>query len=137
MIRPASAKAKGSRLERRVASALGGKRTPLSGGAGGNDVTIPAGSIWNDWGIECKARGRLSWTVVWQALEQARVAKKMNQHPAAVVKEDRGPAMFVCYLDDLKQWAEALADTGSGYTARPFIRGIRQNLDALEKIVGD
>ena len=130
---PGGAKAKGSRFEREVAGRLGGKRTPLSGGSGGNDVTIPSGSIWADWGIECKARGKLSWTVIWQALGQAAMAKRQNQKPAAVVKEDRGPAYFVCYLDDLVRWAEALSQVGEGHKIKGYVRNIERVLEEMKE----
>src|SRR5437870_3524702 len=53
-VRPGGTQRKGARLERRVAALTGGKRTPLSGGAGGNDVTHLDGSLWSFWGIESK-----------------------------------------------------------------------------------
>jgi hypothetical protein len=133
----AGSKAKGSRLERATAAALGGKRTPLSGGAGGNDITLPSDSIWLDWAIECKARGKLP-VLVTSALAQATqavMAIGSRKRPAAVLREDGGRILWVCELDHLVEWASALAEMGQGQAMKSRIRQIRRELEDLEKML--
>ena len=108
-----TSKAKGSRFEREVARSLGAKRTPLSGATGGGDITMPTGSIWADWSMELKRRARLP-AFVTAALRQAATDNRIGDRrkPAVVMREDHGPAIFVCYLEDLRPWVEALAEVG-------------------------
>ena len=129
----AASKRKGSRVEREVAAVLGGKRTPLSGATGGGDVTLPPGSIWNDWSIEVKARKALP-KLVTDAMAQARmdIALADPRKPMVVLKADRGQMLAVVDLRDLAMWAEALAEVGHGFRLREYAgqleavaRGIR------------
>jgi hypothetical protein len=106
-------KAKGSRFEREIARTLRAKRTPLSGASGGGDVSFPTDSIWADWSMELKRRAKLP-AFVTAALRQAAGDIRIGDRrkPAVVMREDGGPAIFVCYLDDLRPWVEALAEVG-------------------------
>lgn len=124
---------KGRRAEYRIAAALGGKRTPLSGAVGGGDITLPAGNIWADWQVEVKARARPSWSDVQRALAQAEVAAQgTRRRPLAVVVPDRSPAVVCARLDDLRPWAEALAELGQGHRLRRLAGELRRLADELE-----
>lgn len=132
MTTPASAKAKGRKLERDAAAVLGGKRTPLSGATGGNDVTLPSASIFGELAIETKARKRMSWTVIDQAMSQARSASRGgNKIPAVVTKEDGGKPMIHLDLAEFVQWATALSEMGNGYAAKRLLTQIRRGIDEL------
>src|SRR4051812_25480966 len=87
---------KGSRVEREVAVIVGGKRTPLSWGAGGNDITTRDDSLFNVWGIEVKARATLP-VLISAAMTQAEVALPIGspRRPAVVLKADGEPHLFV------------------------------------------
>lgn len=131
-----SAREKGRRAERRVAAALGGKRTPLSGAAGGSDVTLPPGAIWADWQVEVKARARVSWTTVREALDQAEhAAQGTRRRPLAVVVPDRERPVACMRLDDLIVWAEALAEIGRGWEVRRCLQQARRALDEAEGLL--
>lgn len=132
MTTPQSARAKGRKLERDAAAVFGGKRTPLSGAAGGNDVTLPTASIFGELAIETKARKRMSWTVIDQAFDQARAASKGgNKIPAVVTKEDGGKPMIHLDLAEFVQWSTALAEMGNGYAAKRVLAQIRRGVDEL------
>jgi hypothetical protein len=120
--------AKGRRVERQVAAMVGGKRTPLSGGAGGNDITTGADSLFDGWGIEVKARANLP-VLISAAMRQAEVALPLGspRRPAVVVKADGEPPLFVARLEDVAIWAAALNETGRGSKLRELAR----NLDAV------
>jgi hypothetical protein len=134
-VKPSSAKAKGTRLEHHVASVTGGKRTPLSGSAGGGDITHPTGTIWHDWSWECKQRKTLP-ALITGAMAQAQFDIPLGDRrkPAVVIREDRGRALFVAYLDDVVPWAEALAETGQGVKVRQLAKqllGIAEELRGI------
>lgn len=118
-----NAKRKGSAFEREVSRSLGGKRTPLSGADGGGDVSLPTGSIWADWSWELKRRAKLPVFVV-EALRQAATDIRIGDRrkPAVVMREDHAPAIFVCYLDDLVPWVEAIAEVGRAGRVRDLGR---------------
>ena len=125
-------KRKGSEFERQMAAQFGGKRTPLSGGAGGNDLIFDGG-IWNDWGFELKRRARLPAMVV-AALSQAALALPLGspKRPAVLMKEDRGRPIFIAYADDVLQWCEALAEIGESHRLKPLARELRAIAAQLE-----
>lgn len=125
-------KGKGRRYEHEVARLFGGKRTPLSGGAGGNDITFDA-SIWDDWGIEAKRRARLP-VMVTSALEQAKCALPLGsrKRPAVVMREDNGQSIFIAYAADVRQWCEALAEVGESHRLKPLARELKAIAAQLE-----
>jgi hypothetical protein len=129
-----SASRKGSRAERRVAGALGGRRSPLSGAVGGGDVWIPQASHWADWSVEVKARKRPSWSTVREALDQAEVAARgSRRRPLAVIVPDRAAPIACMRLEDLRAWADALAEIGTGSRLRALLRQARRVLDEIEE----
>ena len=134
-MKPSSAKAKGSRLERDVASVLGGKRTPLSGGSGGGDVSLPTGSIWSDWSWECKQRAALPALITGAMLQaNADIRVGDRRRPAVIIREDRGQALFVAHLSDVVTWAEALAEVGNASKVRDLgrqLEGIARELRSV------
>jgi hypothetical protein len=117
---------KGRRAEREVAAIVGGKRTPLSGGAGGNDITTRDDSLFNVWGIEVKARANLP-ALLSAAMRQAEVALPLGspRRPAVVLKADGERPLFVARLEDVKVWIEALAETGRGSKVRELARQLQ------------
>jgi hypothetical protein len=119
-----------------VAGVLGGKRTPLSGAVGGGDISLPDDSIFADWSWEAKRRQRLP-SLLMDALAQASADIGIGdpRRPAVVMREDRGPAIFICRLDDFVAWALALAEMGNGARVRELIRQMRRDLDTLERSV--
>ncbi len=118
---------KGRAFEREVASMFGGKRTPLSGAVGGNDITFD-NVIWNDWGFEAKRRARLP-ALVTQALKQADMALGIGsiKRPCVVMREDTGDAIFIAWADDVRTWCEALAESGQG----PKLRALAKELEVI------
>lgn len=134
-IRPASAKAKGSRLERDAASVLGGKRSPLSGGIGGGDLWFEPGSIFGDaFLFEAKAR-RVLPALLTAAMAQAQAAcTGTNKKPAVIYREDRGEMMIAFRLPDIVQFCQALAEVGNGYKIKGHIRAVRRELDEIERL---
>lgn len=132
-MKPSSAKAKGSKLEREAASLIGGKRMPLSGAVGGGDIALPTSSIFNDWMWEAKARARLPAYFTQAMMQCALACRGSNKRPAIVLKEDRGRIMFACYLEDFVGWSEALAEVGQGQLIRSLVRDARRNLDAIDE----
>lgn len=132
-MKAASAKAKGSKLEREAASVLGGKRAPLSGAVGGGDIWMPSDSIFADWSYEAKARAKLP-AYFSQAMKQCEIeCRGSNKRPAIILKEDRGRIMFACYLEDFVQWAQALAELGQGQYVRSLVREARRIFDQIEE----
>jgi hypothetical protein len=117
-----------------MARAFGGKRTPLSGAAGGNDLIFDGG-IWNDWGFEAKRRARLP-ALVTNALLQAATALPLGspKRPAVLMREDRGKAIFIAYADDVRQWCEALAEVGESHRLKPLARDLRAIASQLEQM---
>lgn len=95
-IKHRSAKAKGTRLERRVARRMGGTRTPLSGATGGGDISGTRFSV------ECKARASIP-ALITQAFAQAErdIAVGDTRPPLVVLQADRGKPVACLYLDDL------------------------------------
>jgi hypothetical protein len=126
-------RAKGRAFEREVALLFGGKRTPLSGAAGGNDITFEPDGIWADWGMEAKRRARLP-VLVTAALDQAEAALPLGtrKRPAVVMREDSGRMVFVAYASDVKTWCEALAEIGESHRLRPLARELRAIAAQLE-----
>jgi hypothetical protein len=114
-------------VEREIASLLGGRRTPLSGGAGGNDLMFEPGNIFGDtFGIEVKARANLP-VLLAAAMRQAEVALPLGspRKPAVVLRADGTPPLFVARLEDVKVWVEALAETGRGSKVRELARQLQ------------
>lgn len=135
-MKAASAKAKGSRLEREVAARLGGKRMVLSGAVGGGDVAVPAGSIWNDWVWECKNRNGALPEWVTKALLQAELeCAGTRRRPAAVLRNPRSRPVVCFYFDDLVAWVEALAEVGNGQALKSAIRQVKRQLDEVEGMI--
>lgn len=128
-------RAKGGRVEREVAAIVGGKRTPLSGGAGGNDITTRDDSLFNVWGIEVKARANLP-VLISAAMRQAEVALPIGspRRPAVVLKADGEPHLFVARLEDVKVWVEALAEVGRGSKVRDLARQLQGIATELRSI---
>lgn len=127
---------KGARVERQIAAMLGGKRTPLSGGAGGNDLTFQPGNLIGDtFGIEVKARANLP-VLISAAMRQAEVALPLGspRRPAVVLKADGEPPLFVARLEDVKVWCEALAETGRGSKVRELARQLQSIATELRSI---
>ncbi len=133
----AASKRKGSQFEREIARQFGGKRTPLSGAAGGNDITFADG-IWNDWGMELKRVAKLPASLVGKdgALTQAEGALPLGspKKPCALMREDGGRSLFICYAEDMRQWCEALAESGQRMKLRSFARELRAIAQGLETI---
>lgn len=127
-VSPINSKRKGSAFERELALELGGKRTPLSGSAGGGDITLPAESVWIAWAWEAKRRAELP-RFLTGVLEQAAsdIAIGDPRKPAAAFRADHGRTIVAFYLDDLRPWVEAIAELGAG--AR--IRTIARDLDRI------
>lgn len=121
-----SAKAKGSGFERELALALGGKRTPLSGGSGGGDVTLPSDSVWRAWSWEAKRRAKLP-VLITAAMQQAEsdIAVGDPRRPAVAMREDNGRTIVAFYLEDLTAWVDALSELGNG----PRVRRIAQQIE--------
>lgn len=122
-----SAKAKGSRFERELALALGGKRTPLSGGAGGGDVTLPTDSKWRAWSWEAKRRAKLP-VLISGAFDQAEADLAVGDYrrPAVALREDHGRTVVAFYLEDLIAWVDALEEVGNA----PKLRRLAQQAEA-------
>lgn len=133
-MKPQSAKAKGTKLEREAAQIMGAKRAPLSGAVGGGDIWFPMGSIFNDWLVEAKSRAALPKYFNLGMKQAEFECRGTAKRPAVILKEDRGRIMFTCYLEDFVQWAEALAEMGQGAQARSVIRQMRNHLDQLERM---
>ena len=124
---------KGAAFEREFARAVGGKRTPLSGGAGGNDITFAPGSLWDAWGWEAKRRASLPVFVV-KALVQAEAALPIGsrRRPAMAMREDNGRTIVAFYWDDLRPWVQAQAETGRGSRIRELARELERIAQALK-----
>jgi hypothetical protein len=105
--------AKGRAFEREFAATIGARRTPGSGRSGGGDVTPRAGDVWADWSWELKRRARLP-ALVTEALEQAAadVVIGDRRRPAMAMRADHGQTIVAFYWEDLRTWAEALAEVG-------------------------
>lgn len=131
-----SAKLKGSRFERELALELGGRRTPLSGAAGGGDVSLPDGSLWHAWSWEAKRRATLP-VLLTAALEQAAadIAIGDPRRPAAAFRADNGRTIVAFYLDDLRPWAEALAEVGHRQRVRRLADQIEGAVRELRRVV--
>jgi hypothetical protein len=95
--------------ERAVARLLGGRRTPLSGAAGGADVDAGWCSV------EVKSRKRLpQWLT--GALIQARRAARPGQLAVVVLHElgrQHREDLVVLTLSDFVDWFGPLAETGA------------------------
>jgi hypothetical protein len=122
-----NSKAKGRTAERYVATKLGGKRTPLSGGTGGGDVTLPVGNLWADWSVEVKARASLP-ALITRAFAQAESDIRIGDRrkPLVILKADRSPALAVFRLDDVVAWVEALAQVGRASRVRDLGRELER-----------
>ena len=131
-----ASKIKGSAFERELAGELGGKRTPLSGGTGGGDVTLPTESVWRAWSWEAKRRARLP-VLITDALEQAAsdIAVGDPRRPAVALREDRGRTIVVFYLDDLRPWVEALLEVGHRQRVRRLADQIEGAVRELRRVV--
>ena len=132
-MKPSSAKAKGSKLEREAANVLGGKRMPLSGAVGGGDVLLPSDNIFNDWMWEAKSRKKLPYYFTQAMLQCGLACQGSNKRPAILLREDRGKILFACYLEDFVSWAQALAEVGQGQNIRSMVRQARRILDDIDE----
>lgn len=129
-------RAKGARREREVAIAMGGKRTPMSGGSvlGGGDIVFPNTDPFADFVWEVKSRAKVP-EIVGIALKQAQLeAGKSFKKPAGVIIADNSPAIVTFYLEDFVQWARALAEMGSGSRVKSLLRDARKILDEIERM---
>lgn len=128
-------KAKGRAFERELASALGGKRTPRSGASGGGDITLPTGSIWQDWSWEAKRRA-VAPAILTGAFRQAESDLRIGdrRRPAVAFREDHGRAIVAFYLDDLVPWAESLAEVGNAGRVRRIAEQIEEAARELRKL---
>ncbi len=128
-------RAKGRRGELEVARIVGGKRTPLSGADGGNDISFVAPAVMDAWGIEVKRRKRL-WTELLSWLAQAEYALPIGsmRKPAVAAREDRGRWLFVAYLEDVVTWAEALADDGKATRRKAIAHQLRALAAEVESV---
>lgn len=126
-IKRTSAKAKGSRLERKVAGMMGGKRMPLSGAVGGGDVVVDGHSV------ECKKRKALP-ALIRDAFAQAQrdIAIGDPRTPLVVIEEDRGRPIVCQYLDD---WIAERKDQAAMNSWR--VRANARNITRLAKEIDD
>jgi hypothetical protein len=120
-IKPRSAKAKGSRLERDVAKALGGKRTPLSGAVGGGDV------IAEGFSIECKARAEIP-ALLRNAFQQADkdIVTGDTRRSLVVIKADRAEPIYCVRESTFLELLNAKAGEN--------MFGIRELFRAIQKL---
>lgn len=123
-IQRSSARQKGRRLELAAARALGAKRTPLSGAAGGSDVTDGRFSI------ECKARSRLP-ALIEKAFGQAvgDIAFGDPRVPLVILKADRQEPIY-CVRESV--FLNLLAESESGPTG---IYQLREKLRSALKLI--
>lgn len=127
---------KGSKFEREVARRLGpgARRTPLSGSAGGNDITLDPDHVMADWGLELKRRKTLPVSVMsWLAQAEYALPVGSGRRPAVVMRQDHARAIFCCYFEDLLTWAQALSEMGGGARVRALSRQLRSIATELEK----
>ena len=124
-IKRSSAREKGRRAERKAATLLGSKRTPLSGAVGGGDV-MRAG-LAERFSVEVKARTSFS---VQSYLEQAKsdIVGGDNRKPLALLYPDRQRPMAVLFADDLVALLE-----NEGPESAFKIRELARKLEALAK----
>lgn len=128
---------KGAERERQIGKALGGKRNVMSGGSvlGGGDLVFPNGHPLADFIWEIKSRKKAP-EILTIALKQAQLeAGKSYKKPAGVFVADNSKPIVHFYLDDFVQWAEALAELGSGQKVKSLIRDARRLLDEIERYV--
>lgn len=112
---------------------FGGKRTPLSGGIGGGDLSMPSGSIWADWSWEAKRRAKLPALMVrWLSQAETDIAIGDPRRPALVMREDNGKAIVAMYAADLIAWAEALAEIGNASKVRGLLRQAKRVIEEAE-----
>lgn len=128
-IKRSSAREKGRRAERKAATLLGSKRTPLSGAVGGGDV-LRAG-LAERFSVEVKARPSFS---VQSYLEQAKgdIVGGDNRLPLALLYPDRQRPMAVLFADD---FVALLQNEGpqSAYRVRELARHITELAGAIQK----
>ena len=124
---------RGRDLETRTARAMRGKRTPGSGRHGGNDATIPDDGIWSDWAVETKHRAKLPVFVLNGLMQASLAAMGSRRNPAFVMREEGGRAIFCCYLEDLRPWAEALNEVGNGQVLKGYLRVAKRNIEEALK----
>lgn len=100
-MKPASAKAKGSRLERKIAQyyrrylGMEAKRMPLSGA----DSMLKGDIVkrfWDGWTDECKNQERIN---IWDCWSQAR-EQAGNNKPVLHISRNNGPELTVIYTRD-------------------------------------
>lgn len=108
---------------------------PLSGAVGGGDLKIPSGSIWGIWCFEAKARRRVA--LLYDALDQAQkdIGIGSLRKPAALIKADHQPVLFVAKLEDVIGFAEGLAEVGQGYKIKGLLRQARRILEEVEQAI--
>lgn len=136
-MKPASAKQKGSRLERDFANSAGGRRNPGSGAFGGGDVRFGDDDpIWSGVSWEAKARKVLPFLVT-SALLQARTDIPLGDTriPGAVLREDGGEIIVAFYWKDLRHFVGAIAEVGNQARLKSLIRQIERDLAELKGAV--
>lgn len=133
-IKPASAKAKGSRFEREIAALFGGKRNVLSGAAGGGDITAMS-PPYDGLMFECKARAKLPAIATAPLAQAAAAARHLPQYPAVAYKEDGGRAVIAMYAEDFRGFVDAVAEIGNGNRVRTLMRQARVALQAAEEAI--
>lgn len=111
----ATGRAKGKRLERRIAHELGGQRTGNTGTAAPDVVAGHGGWLV----VECKERGSLpAWLL--HAMGQAAAAAGPAQLPVAILHETGQPyagALVVMRLADFQSWFGELPQGPGGQGA--------------------
>jgi hypothetical protein len=114
----------------------GAKRTPLSGGAGGNDISFEPDSLWSAFGWECKRPARMP-VFVTKALDQAQAALPIGsvRCPAVAMREDHGRTVVCWYWDDIRTFVEALAEAPRQQELKATIRQMRKQLDEMERLL--
>lgn len=133
-VKPASAKQKGSRLERDFGNSAGGRRNPGSGAFGGGDIRFGDDDpIWSGVSWEAKARAKLPHLIT-AAMLQARtdIAVGDTRIPGVVLREDGGQILVVFDWIELRRFVGAIAEVGNQATLKAHVRQIERDLAALK-----
>ena len=119
-------KAKGRQGEHELAAIFGGKRTPGSGNAGGNDITaLP--EPYNALAMEAKRRAKLPAIATAPLAQAAYAARGSNLAPLVGYREDGGRWVVAMYAEDFKTFVDAVYETGRGSK----LRALAKQLDAI------
>ena len=129
-MKPASAKAKGSRCEREFALLFGAKRNPGSGAWGGNDITqLPA--PYDGLAVEVKCRAKLPAIATAPLAQAAYAARGSGRLPAVGYREDHGRWIVAMYAEDFRSFTDAVYQVGQGAKVRSIAQDLRRLADAL------